>query len=84
MCITITIIPRACVGYKMIDSQGDAYRRAGYLSSHIQQALSGIIFLLKKNREIFKDLADFALKEQPEDNLMLTTFLGNGFMVQIQ
>ena len=34
----LTIIPRARVGYEMIDSELGAQRRVGYLSSHIQQA----------------------------------------------
>ena len=47
-------------------------RIVGYLSSHIiQQAISGIIVLFKKNHEILLDLADFALQEQPEDNLLV-------------
>ena len=32
---------------------------------------SGIILLLKNNQEILPDLIDFALQEQPEDNLMV-------------
>ena len=31
---------------------------------------SGIIVLLKNNQEILLDLTDFAVQEQPEDNLM--------------
>ena len=30
--------------------------------------------MYKKNQEIFLDLADFALQEQPEDNLMVAIF----------
>ena len=33
-------------------------------------SVSGIIVLLKTNREILLDLADFALQEQPGDHLM--------------
>ena len=36
--IHLTIIPRARVGYERIDGQQGAQRRAGYKSSHIQQA----------------------------------------------
>ena len=37
--------------------------------------VSGIIVLLKSNEEISLDLADFALQEQLEDNLMIVISL---------
>ena len=48
----LTIIPRARVGYEMLDSQQGAKRRVGH--DHLI------------------DLADFALHEQPEENLMVS------------
>ena len=39
-------------------------------SFHIQQAWVGYFFN-KKNQETLLDLADFALQEQPQDNLMV-------------
>ena len=37
---------------------------------------------IKNNQEIFLDLADFALQEQPEDN-QWSLFLGHGIMAHI-
>ena len=62
MFIILTIIPRARIGYEMIAQL--ALCIISYLIS-----VSGIIVLLKGNQEILPDLADFALQEQPEDNL---------------
>ena len=33
--------------------------------------MSGIVLFIKNNPEILLDIADFALQEQPEDNLMV-------------
>ena len=54
----LTIISRERVGYEMIDSQRGALRRVGY--DH-----------LISNHEILLDLADFALQEQPGNNLVV-------------
>ena len=35
---------------------------------------SGIIFFNKNNQEKLLNIADFALQEQPEDNLMATIY----------
>ena len=56
--VYLTIIPRARVGYEMIDSQRGALRRVSY--NH-----------LISNQEMLLDHADFALQEQAEDNLMV-------------
>ena len=62
-----TIIPRAHVGYEMIDSQRGAQRRVGYnhLISNKRK------WNIKNNQEMLPYLADFALQEQAEDNLMV-------------
>ena len=66
----LTIIPRARVGYEMIDSQRGAKRRVGYnhLISNKREWNSCFI---KNNPEILLDRADFVLQEQPENNLMV-------------
>ena len=68
--VYLTIIPRARVRYEMIDSQLGATRLVGYLSSHINKGEWNYCFI-KNNQEILVSLADFALQEQAEDNLML-------------
>ena len=69
--------------YGMIDSQRGAWRRVGYnhlISGAIISDYGSCIIsnkcewndcLMKNNQEILLDLADFALQEQPEDNLMV-------------
>ena len=68
--VYLTIIPRARVGYEMIDSQRGALRQVGYnhLISNKREWNSCFI---KNNQEMLLDHADFALQEQPEDNLMV-------------
>ena len=63
----LTIIPRARVGYKMIDSQRGAKRRVGY-NHLISNKRKWNNCFIKNSREILLDLADFALQEQTEDN----------------
>ena len=54
----------------MIDSQRGASAELAIIISYPTSA-SGIIVLLKAIKKvILLDLADFALQEQPEDNLM--------------
>ena len=68
--VYLTIIPRARVGYEMIDSQRGALRRVGYnhLISNKHEWSNRFI---KNNQEMLLDHADFALQEQAEDNLMV-------------
>ena len=66
----LTIIPRARVGYEMIDSQRGAKRRVGY-NHLISNKRKWNNCFIKNSREILLDLADFALQEQTEDNLMV-------------
>ena len=54
----LTIIPRARVGYEMID---------GY-NHLISNKREWNTCFIKNNQEILLDLADFALQEQPEDS----------------
>ena len=55
----------------MIDSQRGASAELAIIISYPTSA-SGIIVLLKTIKKvILLDLADFALQEQPEDNLMV-------------
>ena len=42
-------------------------------SSHIQVQVE-YYYYIKNNQEILLDLADFALQEQPVDNLMVSIF----------
>ena len=55
----LTIIPRAPIGYEMIDSQRGAKHRVGYnhLISNKREWNNGFI---KNNQEILLDLAGFA------------------------
>ena len=57
----------------MMDSQRSAYRRVGYnhFISNKREWNNNYCFI-KNNQEILIDLADFALPERPEDNLMVT------------
>ena len=64
----LTIIPRARVGYEMIDSQRGA--ELAIIISYPTNA-NGIIFFINNNQEMLLDHADFALQEQAENNLMV-------------
>ena len=66
----LTIIPRARVGYEMIDSQRGAQRRVGY-NHLISNKRKWNNCFIKNNQEIFLDLTDFAVQERPEGNLMV-------------
>ena len=57
----LTIIPRARVGYEMVD----------HLISNKRKWNNCFI---KNNKEILVDFADFALQEQLEDNSMVSIF----------
>ena len=61
------IFRRSRVGYEIIDTQ----RSEAIIISYPTSA-SGIIVFIKK-REIFLDLSDVALQEQPEGYLMVAT-----------
>ena len=63
--VYLTTIPRARVGYEMMRAE------LAIIISYPTSA-SGIIVLLKNNQETLIDLVDFALKEQLEDNLMVS------------
>ena len=64
----LTIISRARVGYEMIDSKRGAWRRVGY-NHLISNKREWNNCFIKNNQELLLDLADFSMKEQPEDNL---------------
>ena len=64
------MIPRARVGYEMIDSQRGAKRRVGY-NHLISNKREWNNCFIKNNPEILLDRADFVLQEQPENNLMV-------------
>ena len=68
--VYLTIIPRARVGYEMIDSQQGAKRRVGY-NHLISNKRKWNNCFIKNNREILLDLTDFAVQERPEGNLMV-------------
>ena len=68
--VYLTIIPRARVGYEMIDSQRGAKRRVGY-NHLISNKREWNNCFIKNNQEMFLDHADFAFQEQAEDNLMV-------------
>ena len=68
--VYLTIIPRARVGYEMIDSQRGALRRVGY-NHLISNKREWNNCFIKNNQEMLLDHADFALQEQAEDNLMV-------------
>ena len=61
----ITIIPRARVGYEMIDNQ-----RVGY-NHLISNKPEWNKCFIKNSQEISLGHADFALRKQPEGNLMV-------------
>ena len=61
----LTIIPRARVGYEMT-----ACLRVGY-NHLVSNEHEWNNCFIKNNQEIFLDLADFAMEEQPEDNFMV-------------
>ena len=63
-------IPRARVGYEMIDSQLGATRLVGY-NHLISNKRKWNNCFIKNNQEILLDLTDFAVQEQPENNLMV-------------
>ena len=67
----LTIIPRACVGYEVIDSQRGAKRRVGY-NHLISNKREWNNCFIKNNQEMLLDHADFVLQEQAENNLMVT------------
>ena len=79
--IYLTIIRRARVGYEMIDSQRGATRRVGY-NHLISNKRKWNNCFIKNNQEILLDLADFAVQEEPADNLMVA-ILGHGIMADI-
>ena len=55
----------------MIEHQQGAQYRVGY-NRLISSKREWNNCFIKNNQEILLDLADFALQEQPEDNLMVT------------
>ena len=65
----LTIIPRARVGYEVIDSQQGANRRVGY-NHLISNKREWNNCFIKNHQQILLDFADFAWLEQPEGNLM--------------
>ena len=67
--IYLTIIPRARVGYEVIDSQRGAKRRVGY-NHLISNKREWNNCFIKNHQQILLDFADFAWLEQPEGNLM--------------
>ena len=56
--IYLTILPRARIGYEMVDSQRGTQRRDIIIISNKRKWNNCFI---KNNQEIFLDLADFAL-----------------------
>ena len=68
--VYLTIIPRARVGYEMIDSQRGGKRRVGY-NHLISNKRKWNNCFIKNNREILLDLNDFAVQDRPEGNLMV-------------
>ena len=67
--VYLTIIPRARVGYEVIDSQRGAKRRVGY-NHLISNKREWNNCFIKNHQQILLDFADFAWLEQPEGNLM--------------
>ena len=65
----LTIIPRARVGYEVIDSQRGAKRRVGY-NHLISNKREWNNCFIKNHQQILLDFVDFAWLEQPEGNLM--------------
>ena len=66
----LTIIPRARVGYEVIDSQRGAKRRVGY-NHLISNKREWNNCFIKNHQQILLNFADFAWLEQPEGNLMV-------------
>ena len=66
----LTIIPRARAGYEIIDSQLGATRLVGY-NHLISNKREWNNCFIKNNQELLLDQL-ISLKEQPEDNLMVT------------
>ena len=58
----LTIIPRARVGYEMIDSQRGATRLVGY-NQLISNKRKWNNCFIKNNQQILLDLTDFAVQE---------------------
>ena len=67
--VYLTIIPRARVGYEVIDSQRGAKRRVGY-NHPISNKREWNNCFIKDYQQILLDFADFAWLEQPEGNSM--------------
>ena len=65
----LTIIPRARVGYEMIDSQRGAKRQVGF-NHLISNKREWNNCFIKNHQQILLDFADSAWLEQPESNLM--------------
>ena len=65
----LTIIPRARVGYEVIDSQRGAKRRVGY-NHLISNKREWSNCYIKNHQQILLDFADFAWLEQTEGSLM--------------
>ena len=59
MSVCLTNIPRARVGYEMVDSQRGALRRVGY-NHLVSNKREWNNCFIKNNQEILLDLADFA------------------------
>ena len=68
--ILTQIIPRAHVGYEMTDNQQGMKHRVGY-NHFISNKREWNNCFIKNYQEILLDLANFALQEQTEDNLMV-------------
>ena len=66
----LTIIPRARVGYEVIDSQRGAERRVGY-NHLISNKREWNNCFIKNHQQILLIFAHFAWLEQPEGNLMV-------------
>ena len=67
--VYLTIIPRARVGYEVIDSQRGAKRRVDYNPLISNKRESNNCFI-KNHQQILLDFADFVWLEQPEGRLM--------------
>ena len=63
----LTIIPRARVGYEMIDSQRGAQRRVGY-NHLISNKREWNNCFIKNRQEMLIVLADFALQDNQKTN----------------
>ena len=65
----LTIIPQACVGYEVTDSQRGAKRRVGY-NHLISNKCEWNDCFIKNHQQLLLDSADFTWLEQPEGNFM--------------